>query len=64
MPMNGGDRRSGCMNYGGTHGEGMGVPTGARATMFVTGGKPQETAKKKAEKQTSKKQHKQRGGKA
>ena len=63
MPMNGGDRRSGCINCGGTRGEGMGVPTGPWATIFATGGKPQENGKKKAEQQTSKKQRKQRGGK-
>ena len=63
MPMNGGDWRSGPIPHGGTREEGMGVPTGAWATIFVTGGKPQENGKKKAEQQTSKKQRKQGGGK-
>ena len=40
--------------------KGIWVPTGARATIFVTGGKQQENTKKQEAKQTSKKKRKQR----
>ena len=59
--MNGGDRRSGCINYGGARGEGMGVPTGAWATIFATGGKSTKAANQKEQQQTSKGKRKQRG---
>ena len=58
--MNGEDGRSGPMQYGGAREEGIGVPTGARATICVTGGKQQENANQKEEQQTSKKKHNQR----
>ena len=43
--MNGEDGRSGSIQCGGAREKGIGVPTGARATTFVTGGKQQENAK-------------------
>ena len=43
--MNGEDGRSGSMQYGGAREEGIGVPTGARVTTCVTGGKQQENTK-------------------
>ena len=45
MLMNGEDGRSGQIWYGGAREKGIGVPTGARATIFVTGDKQQENAK-------------------
>ena len=45
---------------GGARAEGIGVPTGARATIFVTGDEQQENANQKEEQQTSKKKCKQR----
>ena len=39
--------------------KGIWVPTGARATIFVTGGQQQENTKKQEVKQTIKKKHKQ-----
>ena len=45
MHMDGEDGRSGPIWHGGTREKGVGVPTGARATIFVTGGKQQENAK-------------------
>ena len=60
MLMNGEDGRSGPIQYGGAREKGIGVPTGARATIFVTGGQQQENTKKQEVKQTSKKKLKQR----
>ena len=60
MPMNDEDERSGSIKYGGAREKGIWVPTGARATIFVTGGKQQENTKKQEVKQTSKKKRKQR----
>ena len=48
------------IKYGETREKGIWVPTGAQATIFVTGGKQQENTKKQEVKQTSKKEHKQR----
>ena len=55
MPMNGEYGRSGSMKYGGARAEGIGVSTGARATIFVTGDEQQENTNQKEEQQTSKK---------
>ena len=48
------------LSMGGAREKGIWVPTGARATIFVTGGKHQENTKKQEAKQTSKKKRKQR----
>ena len=45
MPMDGGDGRSGSMQYGGAREEGIGAPTGGRVTIFGTGDKQEENAK-------------------
>ena len=61
MPMNGEDERSGSIKYNrGAREKCIWVPTGARATIFATGGKQQENTKKQEAKQTSKKKRKQR----
>ena len=60
MPMNGEDERSGSIKYGGTREKGIWVPTGAQATIFVTGVKQQENTKKQEVKQISKKKRKPR----
>ena len=44
MPVNGGDRRSGSITYGGTREVDIGVPTGALATIFVKDGNSKKTA--------------------
>ena len=49
MPMNVGMGRVGQFNMGGTREEVIRVSTGARATIFDTGVKQQENAKKKEE---------------
>ena len=55
MPVNGGDGRSGSMQYGVTREVGMGVPKGAQATMFATNDKSKKTANQKESQQTSQK---------
>ena len=60
MLMNGEDDRSGSIQYGWAREKGIGVPTGARATIFATGDRQQENTKKQEEQQTSKKKRKQR----
>ena len=61
MPMNGGDWRSGPIPHGGTREEGMGVPTGAWATILPRVANGKKTANQKEEQETSKEKRKQRG---
>ena len=58
--MNDGDGRSGSMHYGGTREEGIGVPTGARATIFVADGNSKKTANPKRRTRNQQEKHKQR----
>ena len=60
MLMNGEDGRSGPIQYGGAREKDIGVPTGARATIFATGSKQQENAKQEEEQQTNLKKHNQK----
>ena len=60
MLMNGEDGRSGPIQYGGAREKGIGVLTGARATIFATGSKQQENAKQEEEQQTSLKKRNQK----
>ena len=58
--MNGGDGSSGSMHYGGTREEGIGVPTGARAMIFVADGNSKKTTNPKRRTRNQQEKHKQR----
>jgi len=58
MPVNGWDVRSGSILCGGAREQGIGVPTGALATIFATTSKSKKTANQKEAQQTSQKKSK------